>query len=313
MKIGDREIGPGNPVFIVAEISGSHLGSLKNAHRLIDYAASTGADAVKLQTYEPGDLTTQDAPAFTEGPWKGMRPWDLYERSHTPRAWHKELFDHAHERGMVAFSSPFSPEAVEFLETIDCPAYKVASLETGYGPLLEAIRETGKPVMISMGAGSKPPEDEPPNYREVLKDTDVTALVGFANGKLIGSFPSRPTVLMHCVSAYPTPIARASLGQMIQSSPNALTGLSDHSHGFLVPVLAVALGAYVIEKHIRLPDDHSGPDAAFAMIPEEFENMVLNVRLAEQALESRDNSEIEAPMRALRRREINGQWLRVSS
>ena len=318
MKIGDREIGPGRPVLIVAELSGSHLGSLKNAHRLIDYAASAGANAVKLQTYEPGDFTTPDAPPLADGPWKGVLPWELYTKSQTPRPWHAELFDHTRERGMVAFSTPFSPEAVEFLEALDCPAYKVASLESDYVPLLDAICATGKPMLVSAGASDKLP---------------FVHYDGGGRGRPANRW--YPTVLMHCVAAYPTPVERANLMRFEALGIHAVTvpiigstgviepreadfdmwplgGLSDHSKGFLVPVLAVALGACVIEKHIKLPEDQGGPDAGFAETPADFALMVRQVRLAEEALAARDNAELEAPMRALRRREINGRWLRVA-
>lgn len=316
MKIADREIGPGNLTFIVAELSGSHLGSLKNAHRLIDYAADSGASAIKLQTYEPEDFTTPDAPPLPDGPWKGMRPWDLYVSSRTPRSWHAELFDHAHSRGMVAFSTPFSPDAVEFLETLDCPAYKVASLETECFPLLDAIHHTGKPMLISTGA-----TDRSPNA--------LRHRLAGPNGCYLTEYP---TVLMHCVSAYPTPVGCANLMRFQELGIHAVTtvvmcstgamspkeyywplgGLSDHSKGFLVSVLAVALGASVIEKHIKLYEDHDGPDAGFAETPAGFGLMVKQVRLAEEALAARDNTELEAPMRALRRREVDGRWLRVA-
>lgn len=286
MKIADREIGPGNPTLIVCELSGSHLGSLQNAHRLVDYAADSGADAIKLQTYQPEDFTTPDAPPFTDGPWKGERPWDLYMKSQTPRIWHGELFDHAHNRGMIAFSTPFSPDAVEFLETLDCPAYKVASLELGYRPLLEAIFQTGKPVLVGTGTD--------------WTDSEIDGGARTAD------------VRMHCVSAYPTPIGRANLARLEHLALWRTVGLSDHSKGFLVPVLAVALGACVIEKHIKLYEDHDGPDAGFAQTPAEFSVMVQQVRLAEDALRARDNTDLEAPMRALRRREIDGKWLRVA-
>ncbi len=313
MKIGDRLIGPGQPVFIICELSGSHLGSLQNAHRLVDYAADAGASAVKLQMYHPGDFTTPDAPPLVDGPWKGIRPWDLYVASQTPDAWHAELFDHAHQRGMEAFSSPFSPDAVAFLQTLDCPAYKVASLESGYQPLIDAIHATGKPMFLSTGA------------------TDARARFRWTDA---GNAWERryPIVLMHCVAAYPTPIERANLMRFQDLGIHAVTtamlcstgayepteegrwplgGLSDHSQGFLVATLAVALGACVIEKHIKLFEDHDGPDAAFAMNPHEFGQMVQQVRLAEDALAARDNAELEAPMRALRRREIDGRWLRT--
>jgi N-acetylneuraminate synthase len=286
MKIADRDIGPGNPVFVVAELSGSHLGSLKNAHRLIDYAAGAGADAIKLQSYHPSDFTTPDAPPLTDGPWKGERPWNLYGQSMTPREWHAELFDHAHNKGMVAFSTPFSPEAVEFLETLDCPAYKVASLELGYRPLLDAIADTGKPALLSTGTG-------------------------WSDCEVIYAGPTQH-VLMHCVSAYPTPIGRANIGRVRHFASFRIAGLSDHSKGFMVPVLAVALGACVIEKHIKLYEDTDGPDAGFAENPAAFKLMVDQVRLAEDALRARDNTDLEAPMRALRRREIDGRWLRVA-
>jgi N-acetylneuraminate synthase len=273
-------------VLIVCELSGSHLGSLKNAHRLIDYAADSGADAIKLQSYHPSDFTTRDAPPFTDGPWKGQRPWDLYVASHTLRTWHRELFDHAHDKGMVAFSTPFSPEEVEFLETLDCPAYKVASLEMRYRPLLQAIRKTGKPKLLSTG-------------------TDWT------DSEILDCLVSADDVLMHCVAAYPTPVGRANLSRLRHFASFRVAGLSDHSKGFMVPVLAVALGACVIEKHIKLYEDHDGPDAGFAETPAGFGLMVKQVRLAEEALAARDNTDLEAPMRALRRQKIDGKWLRT--
>ena len=299
MQIADRTIGPDSPVMIVAEISGSHLGSLENAHTLIDCAATAGADALKLQTYQPSDFTTPDAPPLDSGPWAGIKPWELYEQSCTPRSWHAELFEHARERGIIAFSTPFSPDAVEFLETLDCPAYKVASLEMGYKPLLEVIGRTGKPVLTSGGTGWT---DGEMVWCGLLHPLDSDPLRSYSR-----------QVLMHCVAAYPAPITRANLDHMRHLACGGfLAGLSDHSPGFLVPVLAVALGACVIEKHIKLPWDTDGPDAGFAMSPDEFAEMVQQVRLAEEALKARDNTELEAPMRALRRREIDGKWLRVA-
>lgn len=300
MQIADRTIGTDSPVFIVCEISGSHLGNLDYAHILIDHAADCGASAVKLQTYQPSDFTTINAPPIADGPWAGIKPWDLYEQSHTPRSWHKELFDHAHNRGMVAFSTPFSPEAVEFLETLDCPAYKVASLEMGYRPLLEAIGRTGKPVLTSGGTGWT---DGEMVWCGLVRPPDSDPLRQYGR-----------QVLMHCVAAYPTPTAQANLDRMRHLACGGISaGLSDHSHGFLVPVLAVALGACVIEKHIKLPWDTDGPDAKFAETPVGFALMVQQIRLAEEALKARDTTELEAPMAAMRRREIDGQWLRTSS
>jgi sialic acid synthase SpsE len=221
----------------------------------------------------------------------------LYTQSQTPRSWHAELFDHAHDKGMVAFSTPFSPDAVEFLETLDCPAYKVASLEMGYRPLLEAIGQTGKPVLTSTGTG--------------WTDREMVYCGLFRPDGRLSHYPGQ--VLMYCVSAYPAPIARANLDHMRHlACGGILAGLSDHSKGFMVPVLAVALGACVIEKHIKLYEDYDGPDAGFAETPVGLGLMVKQVRLAEEALAARDNTDLEAPMRALRRREIDGKWLRTA-
>jgi N-acetylneuraminate synthase len=269
VSIAGRLIGPGQPPYIVAELSANHLGSLERALKLVDIAADCGCDAVKLQTYCADTITIDhDGPGFVlkEGPWQGRKLFDLYEEAHMPWDWHAPLFERARARKLAMFSSPFDETAVEFLETLGAPAYKIASFEIVDTPLIERCAATGKPLVISTGLAS---------------EEDVTLAVETARRAGKGG-----VILLHCTSGYPTPASEANLATMALLSQKfgVPCGLSDHTLGIAVPVAAVALGAAMIEKHYTLRRDEGGPDAEFSLEPDEFKAMVDGVRNAYAAL-----------------------------
>lgn len=275
------------PLFI-AEISGNHLGSLSRAHSLIDAAAAAGASAVKLQTYT-AETMTLDLPSFSVTAnhelWGGRTLFSLYQEASTPWEWHKELFEHCRELRMIPFSSPFDPTAVEFLESLDAPMYKIASLETSDHQLIRLVGETGKPTIISTGAT---------RFDEIQKLVEVFLSTG--NSSL---------TLLVCTSSYPALPEDAHLRRMstLKSEFGVDVGLSDHTLGIGVSVAAVALGATCIEKHLTLRRSDGGADGAFSMEPEEFKNLVVTGRQAFQSLGnpewSMQDSELES--RRLRR------------
>ena len=256
---------------LVAELSANHQGDLERAKDTLHAMQASGADWVKLQTYRPESLALDlDGPHFgprTSGPWAGLRPFDLYTRGALPLAWHAELFALAAALGMTCFSSPFDEQAVDFLEQLGCPCYKVASLEITHVPLLERIAATGAPVILSTGAAT-------------LGDIELAL-------DTLGRERSDIT-LLKCTTAYPTPFAEVNLRSMVTlgTSFGLPVGLSDHTLGHTVAVAAVALGARLIEKHFILERAHGGPDAAFSMEPAEFRALVDAVRATEDALGS---------------------------
>lgn len=258
-------------VFIVAELSGNHNQSLSRAKELVHAAKEAGADAVKVQTFEPEKLAIGNTKYATvpSGPWAGRTLVDLYRDTQLPWSWHEELFALAKSLDLVAFSSPFHVEAVDFLETLGCPIYKVASPEIGDIPLLQRIARTGKPVIASNGM-SKPGE--------------LGALEGLLN------YSDRLTWL-HCVSEYPADPAAFALADFFNSfrvaydsPPPPALGLSDHSLTPTAAVCAVALGAAVIEKHLCLRRSDGGPDSEFSLEPHEFKQTVEIIREAEKCL-----------------------------
>ena len=255
--------------FIVAELSANHQHDLERTLETIDAIAATGADAVKLQTYAPESLTLDLHDGHfgprTDGPWKGWRPYDLYQVGALPYDWHEPVFARVHKAGMVVFSTPFDAEGVSFLETLNCPIYKVASLEINHVPLLEAIAATGKPIILSTGAAT-------------LGDVEEALQV-------IG--PDRTDVtILKCTTAYPTPYAEVHLRGMkaLAEAFGMPVGLSDHTPGHTVAVAGAALGASVIEKHVTLDRAAGGIDAPFSMEPSEFRELVEAVRVVEVAL-----------------------------
>ena len=275
-------------ILFIAEVSANHLGSLDRAHQLIDAAADAGASAVKFQTYT-ADTMTLDLPEFSvaEGHelWGGRSLYSLYKEAMTPWEWHPELFSHCRERGVIPFSSPFDQSAVEFLESIDAPMYKIASLETSDHELIKIVGETGKPTIISTGATEF---SEIQSLVEVFRKTGNTDLT-----------------LLVCTSSYPADPADAHIRRMktLLDSFQVKVGLSDHTLGIGVSVAAIALGATVIEKHITLNRRDGGADGEFSMEPSEFKALVIEGNSAQAALGREDWSiqKSEAESRRLRR------------
>ncbi len=279
IAIAGRPIGPGHPPYVIAEMSGNHNGDIGRALALIDAAHAAGADAVKLQTYTADTITLDhDGPGFTVegGLWHGRKLHELYQEAHTPWDWHPRLFDHARALGITAFSSPFDPTAVAFLQGLDAPAYKVASFEIVDTPLIALMAATGKPLIISTGLAS--PAD--------IEDAVTAARAAGAS----------EIVLLHCTSGYPTPPSQMHLRtlQHLGAAHGTLVGLSDHSMGTAVSVAAVALGACVIEKHFTLARADGGPDSAFSLEPDELARLVADCRAAWEALGSVHYEEVEA-------------------
>ena len=275
-------------VLYIAEISANHLGSLERAHNLIDAAANAGASAVKFQTYTP-DTMTLNLPHLSVSQdhnlWGGQSLYSLYAEAMTPWEWHEELFEHCRSRGVIPFSSPFDTTAVQFLESINAPLYKIASLETSDHQLIKAVGETGKPVIISTGATELQEVEELVKVFHSTGNADLTLLV--------------------CTSSYPAEPKDANIKRMelLRKKFGVKVGLSDHTLGIGVSLAAIALGATVIEKHITLDRSHGGVDSAFSMEPNEFAQLVLEGKSAEQSLGEEDWSmqPSETESRRLRR------------
>jgi len=263
IKIADRTIGADAPPYIIAEISANHNGSIDRALQLIEEAHKTGADAVKLQTFRPDTITLDSQrPEFTihGGEWDGRQLYDLYQEAHTPWEWHEALFAKGRALGITVFSSPFDATAVDFLETLNCPAYKIASPELIDLPLIAKVASTGKPMIISTGMGSD--------------DEIVEAVVTARNNG------AKEIIVLHCISGYPTPVAASNLGNIahLRDLLDTDIGLSDHTRGTTVAAAAVALGATVIEKHFTLSHEDGGLDAAFSLDSKEFTELVTNAK-----------------------------------
>jgi len=269
MKIANFTIDHSAPVFIIAELSANHNGNLSVALDTVRAAKRAGANAIKVQTYTADTITIDsDKEDFLiKGTiWDGRKLYDLYQDAYTPWEWHKEIFDCAKEEGLICFSSPFDKSAVDFLEELDVPAYKIASFEITDIPLIEYVASKGKPVILSTGIATS---------EDIELALDACRRMGNQN-----------IALLKCTSSYPAPIEEANMAMIpdFKERFDVVPGLSDHTLGSTVPIVATTLGARIIEKHFILDRSIGGPDASFSMNEEEFTEMVKAVREAEKAI-----------------------------
>ncbi|MEU1386436.1 MULTISPECIES: pseudaminic acid synthase [unclassified Nonomuraea] len=271
MSIGGRAIGADRPPFVIAEMSGNHNGSLERALAIVDAAAAGGAHALKLQTYRPDTITVDaDGPAFRVGDghelWGGENLYRLFERAHTPWEWHEPIFERAREHGLLAFSAPFDPTAVELLEKLDTPAYKIASSEIVDLPLIRLAASTGKPLIISTGMATA---GEIEAAVTAAREAGCTQLA-----------------VLSCTASYPASPAESNLRSLplLAALTGAEVGVSDHTPGIGAALAAVALGACLIEKHVTLSRADGGVDAAFSLEPPELAALVEESERAWQSL-----------------------------
>lgn len=268
LEINGRSIGPGYSPYIIAEMSCNHGGDLGKAIELVYAAADSGADAIKLQAYTADTITIDHNSKdfrICGGLWDGYTLYKLYDEAHTPWSWFEKLYSEAENSGIAIFCSPFDNSSVDFLETLDTPAYKIASFESADLPLIEKAAATGKPLIISTGIS---------NLEQITESYEAAVAAG-----------AEQIALLHCVSGYPAPEADINLN-VIPDLINRFRipiGLSDHTLGTAVATGAVVLGASIIEKHLTLSRDDGGPDAVFSMEPEEFKSLVDNCRIAQKA------------------------------
>lgn len=272
MKILDRTISTAERPYVIAEVSANHSGDLNRALEMVAAAAEAGASAVKFQTYTADTITIDcDRPEFRidnpDSLWSGRKLYDLYDEAHTPWEWHAELFAEARRRGIHVFSSAFDETAVDFLETLDTPAYKVASFEHTFIPLLQKVAATKKPIIVSCGLAS---------FDDITETTRTLKEAG-----------SGPVCLLACTSNYPADIADSNLRRipaLRAAFPDCEVGLSDHTIGNTAAIAAVALGASIFEKHFKLADDETSVDAAFSATPDELRDYVRAINDSWEAL-----------------------------
>lgn len=255
ITIDGRRIGRDCPPYVIAELSANHNGSLDRALQTIDRAKQCGADAIKLQTYTADTLTIDsDLPDFIVkgGLWDGSKLYDLYQSAHTPYDWHEAMFVHARKIGLTVFSTPFDESAVDLLERLDTPAYKIASFEIVDLPLIRYVARNAKPMIMSTGMASE----------QEIEEAVVTAREAGC----------KQLVLLHCISSYPTPIDQANLQKIgrLAERFDVAVGLSDHTLGTTAAAAAVAMGACVIEKHFTMSRSDPGPDSKFSIEPDEL-------------------------------------------
>lgn len=267
-KIGNKNIGTNHKPFIIAEMSGNHNGDIKRALELVKAAADAGADALKLQTYTADTITMNHRGGLFDitdknSLWVGRNLYELYQEAHTPWEWHEAIFDYAKSLGMLAFSSPFDETAVDFLETLNVPAYKIASFESNHFPLLKKVAQTGKPILISSGTSK---------LNELYESVQYLK----SNG-------AKDIIIFKCTSTYPATPENTHLNTIpvFQSVfEDCVIGLSDHTMGIGASVAAVALGARVIEKHFTLRRADGGVDSDFSLEPEELKALVVETERA---------------------------------
>jgi pseudaminic acid synthase len=270
MKIGSFEINKDSPVLIIAELSANHNGSIETAIATIKAAKRAGANCIKLQTYTADTMTInskKDDFLIKQGTvWDGQVLYQLYEEAYTPWEWHSQLFEVAEAEGLICFSSPFDASAVDLLEDLNAPAYKIASFEITDIPLIEYVASKGKPVIISTG---------------IAEEADIELALEAC--KRMGNYD---IALLKCTSSYPAPIEEANLVMIenLAEKYNVISGLSDHTMGSTAPIVATVMGAKIIEKHFILDRSIGGPDASFSMNEQEFTDMVKAVREAEKAI-----------------------------
>ncbi|WP_198440057.1 pseudaminic acid synthase [Pareuzebyella sediminis] len=270
MTIGNFMIDKNSPVFIIAELSANHNGNIETALKTVKAAKRAGANCIKLQTFTADTITldsTKDDFKINQGTlWDGQYLHDLYKTTHLPWEWHYDIMQAAKEEGLICFSSPFDPTSVEFLETLNVPAYKIASFEITDIPLIELIASKGKPVIISTGIAGQ---------EDIELALDACKRMGNTN-----------IALLKCTSSYPAPIEEANMCMVknLAERYDVISGLSDHTMGSTVPVVATALGAKIIEKHFILDRSIGGADASFSMNEAEFTDMVRAIREAESAI-----------------------------
>lgn len=269
IEIAGRRIGPGEPTFVTAEISANHNGSIERAKELISLAKKCGADAVKIQSYTADTITldVRDANFSVDGTiWAGTFLYDLYQQAQTPLEWHAELFAHANQEGIICFSSPFDSTAIDLLEKLNTPAYKIASPELVDIPLIKQAAKTGKPLIISTGMGTA---------EEISEAVSAARDVG--NSQII---------LLKCTSAYPARIEDANLHTLADMANRfeTVVGLSDHTLDNIVALTAAAKGGCFVEKHFTFLRSEGGPDAAFSLEPQELRTLVTSLRQLELCL-----------------------------
>lgn len=269
LSIAGRSIGTGHEPYVICELSGNHNGNLERALGLVDAAAATGADAIKIQTYTADTITIDhDGPGFliAGGLWDGRSLHELYAEAHTPYEWHAPIFRRARERGITIFSSPFDETAVDLLQSLDAPAYKIASFEAVDLPLIAYVAKTGKPMIISTGMC---------NLGEISDAVRAAREAG-----------CRDLALLHCVSSYPAPTDQSNVRTIahLAEAFDCVAGLSDHTLTSAAAISSIALGGSVIEKHFTLARADGGPDAAFSLEPDEFASLVRDCKDAWRAL-----------------------------
>ena len=268
INLGEVAVGPDHKPFIIAEMSGNHNQSLERALAIVDAAANAGAHAIKLQTYTADTMTIKGTYRINDqnSLWNGRELYDLYKEAYTPWEWHKPIFERAKEKGILAFSSPFDETAVDFLESLNVPCYKIASFENTDWPLLKKIAATGKPIIMSTGVSR-------------LADIDESVALLRQNG-------CSDLILLKCTSTYPASPENTNLLTIphLQKLFNCIVGLSDHTMGIGASVASVALGARVIEKHFTLNRADGGVDSTFSLEPSELKSLVIESERAFLAL-----------------------------